>query len=232
MEPKSQRGYFPPTTEASPNHLILDVDRSRAVLSWITTPALSDMLSKLSSLEIYSAPFADDLDADNSEILLKRLLASVPNITHLTFRWHVTHGALFEPDLSSYISLRTLDLQLVCEGQSHSSMWLSCRAWLHRSTHGLPPSLKRVQVTMDLNVTDMSFEEIDAQAPFNADEGLCREGLTVETRVGMFDKSVRSEQAHTAEELTKRGWSCVQSAFSLCQGRQSFVASVKAGRWL
>ncbi|KAF8907562.1 hypothetical protein CPB85DRAFT_1311102 [Mucidula mucida] len=189
---------------SSPRHLTLDLDEARGALSWIMLPALSEMLSKLLSLEIYYSCTMrqnDESSDDNPEFfLLKQLLASVPNVVHLTFRWRArecwrSSGILFQPDLSACISLRTLHLQ-------------------------------HVQVTMDLNVADMSFEGIDAPVSA-ADDGLCREDLTVEARVG-----IAPPHTHTADELVEKGWSCIRNIFPLCREQSSFVALVKAGRWL
>ncbi|KAF8875196.1 hypothetical protein CPB85DRAFT_1311110, partial [Mucidula mucida] len=103
---------------SSPSHLTLHLDRSKAALSWIMMPVPSEMLSKLSSLEIHSC-FLNNSNDCLTEDFLKRLLASVPNIVHLTFFWHAVRilrnaTNLFHPDLSLCTSLRTLDLRLMC----------------------------------------------------------------------------------------------------------------------
>ncbi|KAF8875194.1 hypothetical protein CPB85DRAFT_1345910 [Mucidula mucida] len=231
---------------SSPRHLTLDLDEARGALSWIMLPALSEMLSKLLSLEIYYSCTMrqnDESSDDNPEFfLLKQLLASVPNVVHLTFRWRArecwrSSGILFQPDLSACISLRTLHLQVICDNDFWPRTWVSYRTWLHstmHSIHDLP--LKHVQVTMNLNVADMSFEGIDVPTSA-ADDGLCREDLTVEARVGMFDERYRPMQrapppTHTADELVEKGWSCIRNIFPLCREQSSFVALVKAGRWL
>ncbi|KAF8907553.1 hypothetical protein CPB85DRAFT_828747 [Mucidula mucida] len=242
------QGVFPHRFKpipSSPSHLTLDLDEARGALSWIMLPALSEMLSKLLSLEIYySCTMRQNNESsdDNPEFfLLKQLLASVPNVVHLTFRWRAKayfqrSGILFQPDLSACISLRTLHLQVICDNNTWPRTWVSYRTWLHSTMHSIRDlPLKHVQVTMDLNVADMSFEGIDAPTSA-ADDSLCREDLTVEARVGMFNERYSWFRApphtHTADELVEKGWSCIRNIFPLCREQSSFVALVKAGRWL
>ncbi len=174
-----------------PSHLTVDIRDPRGALSWMTMPALSEMLNKLLSLKIYYSytKDRDDLGDGTPEFILDQLLASVPNIVHLTFRWWArpvgSSGTLFRPNFSSCRSLQTLHLQGVNAWDSLSS-WVFYREWLHstmRSLRDLP--LEHVQVTMDLDVTDISFEGIDTQT-VTADESLCREGLNVEARIGLY----------------------------------------------
>ncbi|KAF9032167.1 hypothetical protein BDZ89DRAFT_597974 [Hymenopellis radicata] len=108
---------------SSPRHLTLYFDEDNAALSWIMMPVLSEMLSKLSSLEIYSSCILSDQSVDGNPEFMKRFLARMPNIVHLTFQWRATgppFDDLFQPDLSSVAVLRTLHLQIVCESRHGS----------------------------------------------------------------------------------------------------------------
>ncbi|KAF8907579.1 hypothetical protein CPB85DRAFT_830017 [Mucidula mucida] len=234
------QGVFPHRFKpipSSPSHLTLDLDKETGALSWIMMPALGEVLRKLLSLEIYyGCTVSKDKGNDDPRFLwLKQLLAGMPNIVHLTFCWRAkqywrSSGILFQPNLSACILLHTLHLQVIYEGDSWPRTWVSYRTWLHSTMHlihDLP--LQHIQVTMDLNVADMSFEGIDAPS-FAADEGLCREDCTVEARVGMFEEP--APLTHSADELVEKGWRCIRNTFPLCQEQLSFVASFKAGRWL
>ncbi|KAF8907584.1 hypothetical protein CPB85DRAFT_1311192 [Mucidula mucida] len=142
---------------SSPSHLILHLEGSVRALSWIMMPMLSEMLSKLSSLEVHTRNSGGD---DVAVFLLRRLLASVPSVVDLTFSWHHTCSIstnLFHPDLSLCTSLRTLRLQLMCKHER--TTWPLCREWLHSAARSIrdSPSLQHVQVTMDdPTIDDMS----------------------------------------------------------------------------
>ncbi len=135
---------------SSPSHLILHLEDSEDALSWIMMPMLSEMLSKLSSLEVHTR---NSGGKGVAVFLLRRLLASVPHIVDLTFCWHHTRGSastnLFHPDLSLCTSLRTLRLQLMCKHER--TTWPLCGEWLHYAARSIrdSPSLQHVQVTMD-----------------------------------------------------------------------------------